>query len=409
MNQKYQAPLAVGEFVALMATIISLTALSIDAMLPALPNIAADLGAHGDNDGQLVISFMFVGFAVGQMLYGPLSDSIGRKPAIYAGIAVFVVGCGMSLLASNFALMLAGRVLQGIGAASPRIVSVAMVRDQYEGRAMARIMSMIMAVFIVVPAVAPAVGQAVLLFGHWRAIFGLLLLQAMVAWLWLAWRQPETLPAAQRRPLSLRGVLKDIVEVLRYRVTLGYTLTAGSMFGAFVGYLMSAQQIFQGLYDVGKLFPLFFGSLAVTIGFSSIVNSKLVMRFGTRRMCYSALIGVCVLAFAFLGLAHSHVGSLPLTVFMAYMMLSFFCVGILFGNFNTMAMEPLGHIAGVGAAVVGSLSTVVSLILGTLIGQNYDGTVLPLVGGFAILATLSLVVMLWTESRRTTVEEPSGA
>lgn len=388
--------LPVGEFVALIALVISLAALSIDAMLPALPRIASDLNAADPNDAQLIVSLMFAGFALGQLIYGPLSDNIGRKPAIYAGIAIFSVGCLCSIAATHFSVMLLGRVLQGVGAAAPRIVSNALVRDQYKGASMARVMSLIMGIFIVVPAVAPAAGQAVMLWIHWRAIFAMLLVQALVAVVWLAARQPETLDSRLRRPFSPVAIARGAAEVCTNRIAMGNTITAGFTFGSLVGYLTSAQQIFVDLFGVGRDFPLYFGAIAVALGTASLLNSKVVVRFGMHKTAVVGLAGFCGLSLAFLALALAQPGPPSLWAFTGFMMAAFFCVGLVFGNLNAMAMEPLGHLAGTGAAVVGSLSTVVSLSLGAAIGQAYDQTVLPLLTGFAILGCLALAAMGWT-------------
>ena len=384
----------------MMALLISLVALSIDAMLPALPEIGADLGVTRANDIQAVISSLLVGLAVGQVICGPLSDSFGRKPVIYGGIAIFVLGCLLSAFSGDLAVMLAGRVLQGVGAAAPRIVTLALVRDQYEGRAMARIMSLVMAVFILVPALAPAIGQGILLIADWRAIFLVFLVLALVGGSWFALRQPETLAPARRAAFAVGPILGALREALRSRIALGYTLAGGLMFGAFVGYLVSAQQILQEQYGLGELFPLYFAVLALAIGSASYVNARLVMRWGMRPLSSWALRSLALLSLGFLGLAWAAAGEPPLWSLMAYLLAAFFCVGLLFGNFNALAMDPLGHIAGVGAAVVGSLQTAISVILGGLIGQAYDGTVLPLVGGFALLALLSIALMTWTERGR---------
>ena len=390
----------IGEFVARTALMISLVALSIDAMLPALQEIGADLGVQRRNDAQLVISALFLGLAVGQTIYGPISDSTGRKPPIYIGFALFILGCLLSAAATNFPTMLAGRFLQGLGAAGPRIVAIAMVRDGYEGRAMARIMSLVMAVFVLVPALAPGVGQGILLVAHWRAIFGVLLGLALVSLIWFAFRQPETLAAGRRAPFSVLRIGHAIHETCTHRTSLGYTVAAGLIFGAFIGFLNSAQQIFQGQYGLGKLFPLYFAVLALSIGSASLVNSRLVMRFGMRRLSGLALSALSGLSLAFFGVAWAAAGDPPLWALMAYLMASFFCIGILFGNFNALAMDPLGHIAGVAASVVGSLTTFISLLLGMAVGLAYDGTVLPLVGGFAALGIASIAVMRWVERDR---------
>jgi DHA1 family bicyclomycin/chloramphenicol resistance-like MFS transporter len=388
------------EFVTLTALIISLVALSIDIMLPALQQIGGDLGAGRANDAQLVVSALFVGLALGQVFFGPLSDSIGRKPAIHAGLLVFILGCLISILATDFTVMLAGRVLQGLGAAGPRSVTIALVRDQYEGRAMARVMSLVMAVFIMVPALAPGVGQVILMIAHWRAIFGFMLTVAAVSLVWFALRQPETLAPERRVGFSPSRILLAVRETCMSRAAFGYTLASGLIFGAFIGYLNTAQQIFQMQYGLGSLFPLYFAALALAIGSASLVNARLVLRHGMRRLSARALGLVTGLSLAFLVLAYALDGAPPLWALMAYMMVAFFCIGMLFANFSALAMEPLGHIAGVGAAVVGSLTTVISMTLGAAIGQAYDGTVLPLVGGFALLGLAAIAVMRWTERGR---------
>lgn len=402
MNPTNSSGLRFGEFVSLVAFMTALVALSIDAILPALDVIGRDLRAGDENERQLVISALFLGLALAQIIYGPLSDSFGRRSPIHVGFALFLTGCLVSILANNFPQMLAGRVLQGAGAAGPRIVAIALVRDQYEGRRMARVMSLVMAVFILVPTIAPALGQLILTTFHWRAIFVLLLAMALVSWLWFALRQPETLLPQDRTPFSVRGILASIREVCRYHIAFGYTLAAGTVFGAFIGFLNSAQQIFQDQYGLGDRFPLYFAVLALSIGGSSLLNAKLVMRFGMRVLSHRALVGVSVLGLGFLALAASQQGHPALAMLMAYLILSFLCIGILFGNFNALAMEPLGHIAGVGAAVVGSLTTLTSLLLGAFIGALYDGTVLPLVMGFTLLGILSLGIVYATERGRAT-------
>ncbi len=396
-RQQSKPAISQGETIALLALMISFVAFSIDAMLPALPEIGHDLGVAQANDPQLVISVLFVGLATGQLIYGPLSDSLGRKPPIYAGFALFLIGCLLSTFAPNFAVMLLGRFLQGLGAAGPRIVTLALVRDQYEGRAMARIMSLIMAVFILVPVLAPIIGQGILLIGPWRAIFGVLFSLASISLIWFAIRQPETLTPERRVPFSLRHIATAFREAFGNRTTLGYTLSAGLIFGAFVGYLTSAQQIFQDQYGLGKLFPFYFAVLALAIGGASVSNARLVMRHGMRRLAFLALIILTGSSIAFFAAAYGAAGHPPLWAFMAYLLGAFFCIGILFGNLSALAMEPLGHIAGVGSAVVGAVPTYISLLFGTWIGQSFDGTVLPLVGGFAVLGLAALAVMGWTE------------
>ncbi|MBX7233547.1 MAG: multidrug effflux MFS transporter [Caldilineales bacterium] len=395
-----------GEFVAMMALMTSLVAMSIDLMLPALADIGAELGVQRHNDNQLIVTMIFLGLAVGQLFYGPLSDSIGRKRAIYLGYGVFFIGTLLALFAASFPMMLAGRLLQGLGVAGPRGVSLALIRDRFEGRPMAQVMSFISVIFILVPVIAPSLGQAILLVASWRAMFLVLLLMGVVSLLWFALRQPETLPAARRAPLSARRIARALREVLGNPIALGYTLMAGLIAGAFQGYLSSAQQIFQIQYGLGALFPLIFAVNALAIGLASFLNARLVLRYGMRALLRTALLGLCGLAVLLVGVALAMGGQPPLWLFMALLMPIFFCVGVLFGNMNALAMEPLGHIAGVGAAVVGSLSILLATPLGAAVGQTYNGTVTPLALGFALLGLGALALMRWAEARRAAALHP---
>lgn len=386
------------EFVILVSMLMALTALSIDAMLPALAQIGSDLQVQNGNDRQLVISTIFLGLAFGQLFFGPLSDSTGRKPAIYSGLLLFMGGTLLSMLALNFSMMLVGRLLQGAGASGPRAVTLALIRDQFAGRAMARVMSFVMTVFILVPMLAPALGQAILQFSGWRAIFGSFLLLTAVVLVWFALRQPETLAPENRVPFTARRIFATMLKIVKTRLALGYTVVAGLVSGAFIGYLNSSQQIFQEQYELGALFAVYFGVIASSIGLASLVNSRLVMRLGMRFLVRGSLALIFTLSVAALGLALFFGGQLPLWIFMAYLMMTFFCVGVLFGNLNALAMEPLGQVAGIGAAVVGAISTLISTLLGTLIGQSYNGTILPLVIGLVVLSGLSGVVVRWSEA-----------
>lgn len=264
---------------------------------------------------------------------------------------------------------------------------------------MARVMSFVMTVFILVPMIAPTLGQAILLFSGWRGIFGGFVLMGLITLSWFALRMPETLAPEHRAPFSLRRIVDATLEIVRNRIALGYTVSAGLVSGAFLGYLSSAQQIFQEQYALGKLFPLVFGAISLSIGLASLLNARLVMRFGMRLLVRRSLFVIVGLSILALGIALLPGGRAPLWLFVAYIMATFFCVGILFGNQNSLAMEPLGHLAGIGAAVVGSLSTLISMPLGTVIGQSYNGTVLPLIVGMAVLFGLSMLVVHWAESK----------
>lgn len=388
------------EFVALMAVMTSIIAFSIDAMLPALPQIAADLGVKDENQRQLVVVVLFVGLALAQVAYGPLSDSLGRKPAAYIGFTIFIAGSLLCIFATSFDVMLIGRFLQGVGAAGPRIVSLALVRDLYSGRAMAHIMSLVMGIFIIVPVIAPSVGQGILLIADWRFIFVALLAEGVIGLAWFAWRQRETLPKERRASLSLRRTFSAFREASTHPVTLGYTVSAGLVFGAFVGYLASTQQVLQELYGLGALFPIYFGANALAFGAASMLNARLVMRLGMRRLAGTGLAATSLLSLAFFIAVLMLDGHPPLWTLMGYLLLTFFFVGVLFGNFNALAMEPMGHIAGTAAAVVGSLATIISSVLGWMLGQAYDGTVRPMIAGFAVLTILAGLAMILAERYR---------
>ena len=389
--------LRTAEFVPLVGLLMSLVALAIDAMLPALPAIGSDFGVSRPNDVQLVIMSLFLGLGIGQLLFGPLSDSIGRKPAVHAGLALFMIGCLVSIFAPTFEVMIAGRVLQGIGVAGPRIVTMALVRDQYEGRMMAKLMSFAMAVFIMVPTIAPALGQGLLIVGGWRAIFVTFLVISAIVFAWFALRQPETLPADRRRPFSPRAIGQAVGEIARIRTAIGYTIATGFVFAPFVAYLGSAQQIFQDSYGTGALFPLYFGVLALSFGAGSIVNGRLVMKYGMRRLSKGAAGAIALISLVACPVAFVFDGLPPFWLFMCYLLAVFVSVSLLFGNLNALAMEPLGHIAGVGAAVIASLATFISVPLGAVVGQGFDGTMYTLIGAFAVSGLATLAAMLWAE------------
>ena len=383
-----------------MALTTSLVALTVDGMLPALPEIGRDLGATNPSDPQLVVSMVFLGMGFGQLIFGPLSDSIGRKPSLYIGMVVFIIGCLMCNFAQSFEMMIAGRIVQGVGASGPRIVPMALIRDEYEGRGMARIMSLIMMVFILVPMVAPLLGQVVIYYADWRAIFTCFLVLAIVLLVWFAIRQPETLAIEKRKPFNIKTVLAGFKEVLKNRIALGYTASIGMVSGAFVSYLATAQPILQEQYALGLQFPAYFAVMSLSIGIASYLNSKLVIKWGMRLLSSWSLMLIIIISSCF-ALYLYFIGAEPsLWLLMIYLVVVLFFNGILFGNMTSMAMEPLGHIAGVGAAVVGSLSTFISVPFGILVGHSYNGSVMPLVLGFAGCCAVALWLMQWAEAEK---------
>ena len=381
----------------LIAFLISIGALGTDLMLPALGLIGEELSVPNPNDTHFVVTAFFLGMAFGQLVVGPLSDALGRKPAIYLGYGIFLIGCLMSMLAESWSIMLVGRILQGLGAAAPRIVTVAMVRDEYEGRAMAQIMSIVMAVFILVPILAPAIGQGMIYLGGWRATFASLAALGIVGTAWFALRQPETLPLERRRPFRVVPIWMGLSEIVRTRMALGYTIATGLMYGMFLGYLSSAQQIFSITFGVGDLFALYFAMSAASIGLASLLNAKLVLGLGMRRLTGIALACLTLVSFGFWTFLPVFGGVPPLWLFIAWQLAAFFCVGIIFGNLNALSLEPLGQMAGLGAAFVGAIATFMCLPLAWIVASRFDGTVYPLVAGFALLGLATCGMMVWTE------------
>jgi len=387
------------EFVVLTSLLMSMVALAIDMILPALPAIAEAFSLSDRNQAQYVISAVFMGMVAGKLFFGPLSDAWGRKPAIYLGLVCYIGGAVVCYFARDYPVFILGRAIQGIGVAAPRVVSVALVRDQFEGREMARIMSFVMMVFILVPAIAPALGQGILYYFEWRMILWVFLLTGLVSLIWFALRQPETLRPESRRPLGLAPFFSAVKEVVSHPASLGYGFAIGFVFAGFVGYLVSSQQIYALIYGRGAQFPYYFGALALVIGSASIVNARYVVQHGMRKLSSYALFGIVL--FSLIAIAAELASPEPLLFhyFILYCLLTFFCIGILFGNLNALAMEPLGHIAGIGSAIVGAGSTVISVVLGQLIGQAIAADVLPMLLGFLSMSLMTLGAFAWIDRK----------
>ncbi len=382
------------EFVTLMALMVSLTALSIDTVLPILTKAGHDLGITDINQSQFIIGFLLLGLTFGQLVYGPVADSFGRKRSVYIGLLIFIIGSFISYSSISFEWMLLGRFLQGFGAAAPRVSSVAIVRDLFTGREMARVLSFIMAVFIFVPVVAPAIGEAIQVFSHWRMIFAVFMLISLVITVWMYLRLPETLKQEHRHPFSFSEVYKSLIRVVTNWQTLGHTISAGFIFGCLIGYLNSAPQIYQDYYGTGHLFVFYFSISALSVGISSLVNSAIVRRFGMHKISLIALIAMVIFALSFLPVTIICSTDTPLWTFLLFSIVSFFCLGLLFGNLNALAMEPMAHRAGVASSVIGAITTAISVLIGTLIGQFYDLTLIPLITGFLVMALSALSIQL---------------
>lgn len=394
INFKTPEKISLIEFIFLLAFLMSLSALSIDAMLPALGNIGEDLGVKSANETQYAISFIFIGMAVGQIFYGPFSDSKGRKISIFISLSIFIIGCVISMFAQNFDMMLFGRFLQGLGASGPKVVLVAMVRDVYKGREMAKVMSFVMIIFIFAPAIAPSIGEVILRNSSWNTIFFIFIILSFISMFWLGVRQKETLKKENRKLLKYEILKKDILEILCNKTVVSYTLAMGIIQGMFMAYLSTAQQILQIQYSLGDKFALYFAINAFSIGLAAIFNSKAVMKLGMRYLSSRAIIIFTLLTIIYFPISLYFSGHPPLWTFILYCILSFFNIGILFGNLNALAMEPMGHIAGTAAAVIGSLSTFISLPIGILIGQLYDNTLLPMLACYIFFGALSMYILL---------------
>lgn len=389
------------EFIGILALLMSISAYAIDAMLPALGIIGAEFNVTYSNQPQLIISALFVGLSLGQLFYGPLSDSVGRRSAMFLSSVIFIIGSLLCVFSRDMSVMLLGRVLQGFGASGPRIITMALVRDQFRGDAMARIMSFVTGVFIIVPTLAPAIGQVILNFSGWRMVFVSQLLLGVLAVLWFGLRQRETLPKERRKKFSLTQFYTGIRATLSERNSLCYALASGFVLAAFMGYLNSAQQVYQEYFQLGDRLPLFFGILALSIGTASFINSQLVLRLGMRKLVWVSISTFTFVAVCFFVCLQLQPQWVSLQTFMISMMVIFFCSGILFGNLNSLALEPLGEIAGTASSVIGTIQSFTSVTLGLFIGQMYDGTLFPLIAGFATMGSLSVLVLSFTRPYRT--------
>jgi len=393
-----QPPLSsIKEFTILMALLMSVVAISIDAMLPALGVIGKDLQVSKANHVQYIIGFIFIGMATGQLLCGPLSDALGRKKVLYLGIGFYLAGSVICFFANDFRFLLIGRLIQGLGVAGPYVSAISIVRDKFSGRDMARVMSFVMMIFIMVPAIAPSVGQAILFLASWRYIFLLYIIYSITVGLWLFFRLEETLPPEKRIPFKVSAIVHGFKEVFRNRITICYTLCMGICFGSFIGYLNSSQQIFQVQFGTGKMFTVYFGGLALLFGVASLLNSRIVEKLGMRHICRRGTL--CIIIVSTIFLAVNQMMEIQLWMFLLYAGILFLCFGLMFGNLNSIAMEPMGHIAGIASAVTGSLSSAISMILGAIIGQLYNNTLVPIASGFFILGILSISIMIYADKK----------
>jgi DHA1 family bicyclomycin/chloramphenicol resistance-like MFS transporter len=395
---QHGAPLAMPEFVSLVAALMALGALGIDSMLPALPAIGKALGVVDANASQFVVTAFFAGFGIGHLIHGPLADRYGRRPVLIVALLVYALANGLCAVATSFPLLLAARAFGGAAIAASRVATVALVRDCFHGRAMARVMSIAYMVFMIVPVLAPAFGAGVLLFGGWRDIFWAVAVVSIAVLGWFAWRMPETLHAEDRLSLSVSRILAGWRITVTERLSLGYTLATTALLGALYGYLNSIQQIMADTFGRPRLLVVIFATTAATMAAANLFNAQLVMRVGTRRLGHGAV--AVMIAASLVHLAFQASGYETLLTFAALQAVTLGCFGLATSNFSAMAMEEMGHIAGVASSVQGFASICIAATIGALIGQAFDGTAIPLTLGFLGAGVVALAIVAATERGR---------
>jgi DHA1 family bicyclomycin/chloramphenicol resistance-like MFS transporter len=389
-----------GEFIALAAFLMAVNSLAIDIMLPALQQIGASLGVESENHRQFVVSTYLLGFGAAQLLYGPLSDRFGRRIPLLIGLVIYICSALGIALVPSFAGLLALRFVQGIGSAATRVITISIVRDVYGGRQMAEVMSLIMMVFMIVPVIAPGSGQIIMFFGSWHLIFVFIAAMAALIAIWAYIRLPETLHAANVRPFTARAVIGGFKLVLTNRIALCYTIATTFIFGSLFGFINSAQQIYVGIYDLGVYFPFAFAGVAIFMSLSSFLNSRLVGKFGMRRLSHGALLGFITINTIWLVALLVGPQPMPFPFFIGFFGLAMFQFGWIGSNFNSLAMEPLGHVAGTASSVLGFMSTVGGALIGAGIGQAFNGTALPMVAGYFTVSIIGLLFVLIAEKGR---------
>ena len=386
------------EFVCLIALMMALNALAIDSMLPALPHIGDELGVANANSRQWVVTAYLLGFGGAQLIYGPLADRFGRKPVLLFGVGVYVVFSLLATLAPTFDTLILARIGQGLGSACTRVLAVSIVRDRFEGRTMARVMSFSFLVFLGVPILAPSIGQAIMLVGPWRWIFAGLGLIGVGLIVWAALRLPETLRPEDRLPIQFRRLASAYRIAVTDRTAVGYTLAMTAVTGALFGFINSSQQIFADVFHAEAAFPAIFALIAGGIAVASLVNARLVVSLGSRKISHTALIGFTAVSAVHAVVAIS--GHESIWTFAVLQTLTMFCFGLIAGNFGAMAMETMGHIAGTAASIQGFVSTIAGSLLGFAVGQQFDGTTVPMAAGFTLFGLIALGCVLFAERGR---------
>ncbi|TYC55776.1 multidrug effflux MFS transporter [Rhodobacterales bacterium] len=387
-----------AEFVAIIAMIMALNAMAIDVMLPALPAIGDALDIIEENHRQLILLTYLLGFGGGQLFFGPVTDAFGRRRVLIGGLVVYSLASVGAMFAMDLETLLFARVLQGIGCAAARVTALSTVRDCYTGRRMGKVMSLVMMVFMAVPVIAPSVGQAVLLVAGWHWIFTLLMVSGVAMVAWTSLRLPETLAVEKRRPMVAATITSAYMTALKTRACLGYTVGTAFIFGGLFSFLAMSQQIFVDVFGLGNLFPVVFAVIAVTMAFASFMNAQLVEAIGMRRLSHAAAVfytGIGALIWIFAATGYENFWAF--LILATLIMMTF---GFLGANFNAMAMEPLGDIAGTASSVIGFISTLGGAIFGYLMGQQFDGTTQPLGMAYTVYGLCAIGCILYAERGR---------
>ncbi len=395
-----------AEYIVLSAFLTALTALSIDIMLPALPAISDEFRLSEPNDRQLVVIIYFVGFGFGQLIWGPLSDRFGRLPVLAFGLAIFVAGSIIAVVATSFEGLLIARAIQGLGSGAPRITVMAVARDLFVGARMSRVMSLIMTVFIFVPLVAPALGQGLLYLGSWRLLFLVILAAGVGLLVWSQLRLPETRPRHLRGGQRI-GLGHAMVALARERMSVTYMIATGMLFSCLCAFIAGAQQILGELYGLGDVFVFAFSAIAFSTAAAALTNARIVMRRGMRTVCHVALAGFVILAGLLAVVTWFSVP--PLGLFMAWLGCLFYLFGLVTPNFNAIVLEPMGEIAGLAASVLGFSTTLLAAGGGWLIGSAYDGTLFPLAAGFTLFGGVALVLVFSVEGPAGMFRDPASS
>ncbi len=388
---------------------MSIVALALDALLPALDVIGISIGTAEPADNQLLITMIFLGLGVGPLVFGPISDSFGRKPVVYMGFILFIIASFICVFSRSLEMMILGRILQGIGLSAPRTVAIAMIRDIYSGDYMARIMSFISVVFILVPIIAPALGKFILDHYNWQTIFYVQLIFTVLVSFWFWKRQAETLEVSKRIKFTSHIFIDGLKELVKHKTTIGYTIISGFIVGSFLVYLSTSQQIFEQQYQLKDEFPYIFAILAISIGTATFLNGTLVLKYGMEKLVTTSLFAFFGISVVYIALFYN-TSNPSIIVLLIFFGMQFFAIGFLFGNLRAIAMQPIGHIAGIGAAITGFISTIMAVPISTYIGRFVVDSTLPLFIGFLVCAVLSIGILMYLKvSAKKTLSVSSDA